>query len=353
MERKEIITNVKKSRRVVSGPDYRDVGAVLLFIFLLPYVISFFFGNAGEELFQEDYSDAEFIVCNTTAAGTEMMPLETYLVSRLPSTIDMGYEPEALKAQTVVLRTELMRVYEENKEENKEAYGGGSIIDTETEMETKTKTETKTETKTGKVYIPVESEIRQTDGETYEKAKEAVDATRGMYLTYNGYPVKAPYFAVSAGATRNGNEVFDSEEYDYLKSVMCERDFTSDSYAQSVRINKKVFYGRLQEVCPGIEAEQGAIQDLFHTSRDRADYVTEIGIGRVSLSGENFRNIFSLNSSCFELEEEKDTVLIKTRGVGHGLGLCQYGANEAAKKGSDFIDILNYFFSGVVIEKTE
>lgn len=47
------------------------------------------------------------------------------------------------------------------------------------------------------------------------------------------------------------------------------------------------------------------------------------------------------------------TIVIKVKGVGHGLGFCQYGANEAAKKGSDYIDILNYFFSEIVIEKTE
>ena len=44
-------------------------------------------------------------------------------------------------------------------------------------------------------------------------------------------------------------------------------------------------------------------------------------------------------------------MILKTKGVGHGLGFCQYGANEAAKRGNDYIDILNYFFSDTVIEK--
>ena len=49
-----------------------------------------------------------------------MMPLETYLVSRLPSTIPMEYEKEALKAQAVVLRTEMMRLYYDNREEGED-----------------------------------------------------------------------------------------------------------------------------------------------------------------------------------------------------------------------------------------
>lgn len=134
MSKKEIIKNVLKSRRVVTRPDYRDLGAILLFILLVPYIVSFFFGNVGAEdtregggqqegsgaqsgVFQDDIKKSEYIVYNKTAAGTERMPLETYLVNCLPSTIDMGYEMETLKAQAVVLRTELM----------KQAEGGGNV----------------------------------------------------------------------------------------------------------------------------------------------------------------------------------------------------------------------------------
>lgn len=79
----------------------------------------------------------------------------------------------------------------------------------------------------------------------YEKSKEAVSSTRGMFLEYGGEIITAPYFAVSAGATRNGNEVLGSEEYVYLKSVMCQRDFTAESYAGSVRMGKYTFWKRL------------------------------------------------------------------------------------------------------------
>lgn len=350
MKKLEIVKNTIRNRRIESKPDYRDVVAVLLFIFLLPYIVSFFFGNAGiegqegegekggegtawikngnegPELFWEDIGKAEFIVCNTTSAGMEMMPLETYLVSRLPSTIDMTYEMEALKAQAIVLRTEMMRLYYDNREEKKE----------------------------GKAYIYVESNIVKTDGATYERCKEAVSSTRGIYMAYEGYPINAPYFAISAGATRNGNEVFGNENYKYLKSVVCERDFTSEDYIQSIRISQESFLKTMQELCPDIVWEEGkALEEVFSLNRDRAGYVLEISSEEGTIAGEVFRRAFSLNSSCFEWQEEGETIIIKAKGVGHGLGFCQYGANEAAKKGSDYIDILNYFYSEIVIEKTE
>lgn len=332
MRKKEIIKNVINNRRVVFKPDYRDVGAILLFILLVPYIISFLFGNVGrwkdleEEgepagaesgLFQEDRKTAEYIVYNKTAAGTEMIPLETYLAGRLPATVNMEYEMEALKAQAVVLRTELM----------KQAEGGGK-------------------------YIYVEGQTAKMGEREYERSMEAVGSTRGMFLEYGGEIITAPYFAVSAGATRNGNEVFCSEDYAYLKSVICERDFTSESYTGGIRMSRYVFWNRLGELMPDMEYEEAlTVEEQLVLDRDRAEYVTEVSLNGKSVSGEVFREAFALNSSCFELEQEGDMVLIKTKGVGHGLGLCQYAANEAAKKGSDYIDILNYFFSDIVIEK--
>lgn len=386
--------NVSKNQRIVSGPDYRDLGAILLFIFLLPYIVSFFFGNAGKEaqaaedgieegiaadyntaagnkLF-EDKGELHIFVCNTTAAGTETMPLETYLVCRLPSTIDMNYEKEALKAQAVVLRTELMRICSSNGSENNGSENNGSENNGSENngsenngsenngSESKSSENEDRENKSRKDvddnnrYIYIRSNIVRADGEIYERAKEAVENTRGMYMTYQRQPIKAPYFALSAGATRNGNEVFNSNDYEYLKSVMCERDFTSDDYNKSIKMRKSAFFERLNEITPGISAQRDkGVDEIISITRDRAGYVAEIGIGDKYISGEAFRNTFELASSCFEISEEMDGICIKTKGVGHGLGFCQYGANEAARKGSDYIDILNYFFSDIVIEKTE
>lgn len=359
MKEKEIIKNVIQNKRIESGPDYRDMGAVLLFIFLLPYIVSFFFGNVGveeetlektaqkeaakaqEEMFEEDLSKAEYIVCNTTAAGTEMIPMETYLVSRLPATVDMTYEAEVLKAQAVVLRTELMRTYYEAAESSQEE-----------------------KAKNEKKYIYVESELPQVSAEAYEKSKEAVSSTKGIYMVYEGIPVLAPYFAVSAGKTRNGNEAFHSEDYPYLKSAACERDFTAKNYMQTVKMSKRAFYERLWELMSEQKAVEnqkeeqlqmwlsGTIEEAVSMQRDTAGYVTDVSLNGAYISGEGVRAAFLLNSSCFQWEEDENTVCIKVKGVGHGLGFCQYGANEAAKKGSDYIDILKYFFTDIVIEKS-
>ena len=53
----------------------------------------------------------------------------------------------------------------------------------------------------------------------------------------------------------------------------------------------------------------------------------------------------------FSLREENGQVLVKSRGAGHGVGLCQWGAIGLAKRGSSYIDILSTYFPGVSISK--
>ncbi len=59
MEKLENVKNLIRNRRSGSGPDYRDAVAVLLFIFLLPYIVSFFFGNAGMEAKEGETADVQ------------------------------------------------------------------------------------------------------------------------------------------------------------------------------------------------------------------------------------------------------------------------------------------------------
>lgn len=69
------------------------------------------------------------------------------------------------------------------------------------------------------------------------------------------------------------------------------------------------------------------------------------------MSGEKFRSLFSLNSSCFTISEEQGLVVLESRGVGHGLGFCQFEANRRAVQGEDFLALLKDFFNGVEIQK--
>ena len=69
------------------------------------------------------------------------------------------------------------------------------------------------------------------------------------------------------------------------------------------------------------------------------------------MSGESFRNLFGLASSCFTLQEEGEKIRLTSKGIGHGLGFCQNEANRRAAEGEDFLALLTDFFKGAEIQK--
>ena len=58
-----------------------------------------------------------------------------------------------------------------------------------------------------------------------------------------------------------------------------------------------------------------------------------------------------MNSACFYISEIDCRVRIVTKGLGHGYGLSIYGANEMAKEGKTYQEILSYYYSGIEITK--
>ena len=63
------------------------------------------------------------------------------------------------------------------------------------------------------------------------------------------------------------------------------------------------------------------------------------------------RAALGLPSACFYFSQLEGRVRITVKGLGHGLGMSQYGANEMAKEGKDYREILNYYYQDIRIEK--
>lgn len=62
---------------------------------------------------------------------------------------------------------------------------------------------------------------------------------------------------------------------------------------------------------------------------------------------------YGLSSADFQIEKENQKITFLVHGKGHGMGMSQFAANEMAKKGDDYTEILNYFFKEATISKFE
>ena len=79
--------------------------------------------------------------------------------------------------------------------------------------------------------------------------------------------------------------------------------------------------------------------------RSPSNYVTEIQVGDLLMSGREFRSTLDLRSSSFTITHDELGFHITTQGYGHGAGLSQYGADFMARQGSSYDEILAHYYA--------
>lgn len=354
------IVQKKTDRSNCKNRPYRDVGTVLLFVFLLPYVISFLWGHIGEEtekVFgrnekEEKQIDKKYEVILEGSWGSRTLSMQEYLIRKLEIVMgdeDISYEPEALKAQAVLLRTQLWTIFLNNSLDlnsetsvtirddismyNAEPYS--KSVDTENTQD------------------KADNISDGTDESLYEKA---VYETDGIFLAYDDKPVKAAFFPLSNGHTRDASQVWENISYPYLVSVECGKDIMSGDYQSQVIASRDEYCKIIEKIYGDGETVKNKLDNEWtdmEFTYDSAGYVIEVKFADASCSGEKFRNEFGLNSASFQAEWNEDEVIFHVKGMGHGFGMSQYGANERAVSGESFEQILKYYFFQTELAKIE
>lgn len=259
-------------------------------LFFIPYIITIIFNGIN------------------TALVSNKFDLEMVMPILVAGQIRENYELETIKAQTIIARSNFCRAI---KEQDNLGVALGNI----------------------KKEVNEETVYRVLKCRKYEKA---VEETAGEILTCENELKQVPYHELSAGQTRDGEEVFHSEEGAYLKSVHSDVDKKSKDFLNSVYINKNILP-----------------RELKIQARDSAGYVTEILADEKVLEGESFRMGMGLTSANFTIQEIGDQIRFLCKGRGHGMGLSQYGGNDMARSGSSGEDILEYYFPEMEIQQID
>jgi len=152
-------------------------------------------------------------------------------------------------------------------------------------------------------------------------AAEAARTTRGLVLRYRNSIVPAMFFAACGGKTfalqdvgmRPGNYPFRSVE-----CPICAR-------------KPKRWQRRIARV----DAEPLLASGLSELAR--ISLVRKLGWNAVP-------------SNAYSVDSDGDTVSLRGRGAGHGVGLCQRGAAGLAAQGMSFTEILRHYFPDTTLE---
>ncbi len=238
----------------------------------------------------------------------------------------METESEAIKAQAVIARTNCLRAMER-----------GEVL-----PEGLTKGEM------------IRMWGQESFSEYYSRLESSVEATKGVAMVYDAEYIRADFYRSSAGYTRNAADFYGNEEYPYLKSTDCRMDLPSEDFLKVVFYTPEKFIEQggdlFSEETRQAAAEKTAAELLSIieiTKREDAGYVTELSVEGNLHSGEEVRLAYDWNSSAFSFQEVDGEIRVMTKGLGHGLGLSLYGANELAKEGFSYKDILKYFYSEI------
>ncbi len=246
------------------------------------------------------------------------LPLEDYVRSVVLSEVAEGWEMEALKAQAVIARTYAL------KHMNKQTNG---------------------------LYNLTSSTLHQMyNGDNFDtRVAYAVKKTEGEVLTYNGELIQAFYHSTSGGKTELPEEVF-GRAYPYLKSV------TSDSSNSPYWIWQRRIEGKKIEKALSIKGLRNIRVSSF-TKTGRVKTVSIIAdTGSQELLATQLRKMLGwkrLPSTWFTLKKQKGVYIFNGRGYGHGVGLCQWGAQKMAKDGKSYGEILSHYYPGTVIRLYE
>ena len=199
-------TREKRTNRTVGKSRQKDFFAVLLFFFLLPYTCSSVVRAGQEKTVETIVPVSGRTVRMQSGSDVRTMTEEAFLIGALAAVIPAEYEPEALKAQTVILRSSCVAGghLEGTVLENgmtgaaQESISQSSVSAVEPRI---------IDSDSGFSYLD-KAQRKRLWGEQAdvleERCREAVRASSGYVLEWQGAAVSPPFFRLSAGRTGAG-----------------------------------------------------------------------------------------------------------------------------------------------------
>ena len=283
---------------------------LLLILFLIPIFISSF--NKATFLFS---NNEKTIIVHLTDLNL-YLDLNDYITGVVASEMPALFNEEALKAQAVAARS-----FATSKIENNFLELTSGISD--------------------QVYSPnfkLKEKWNDDYNKYYNKIYNCVKSTHNEVIKRDNKILRTYYFSMSNGYTENSQTVFNDTTFTSVKSLENENtpNYKFQKTFSSSDLNKLLNISSI---------------DIQNIERNETNHVKSITINNKTYTGIEFRKLLNLRSTDFTIKKQDNNYIITTIGYGHGVGMSQYGANQMAKEGSSYKEILNHYYENTEISE--
>lgn len=265
---------------------------------------------------------------------TEQMTLERYLTGVVRGEMPATFEMEALRAQAAAERS---YVYYQLAAGRKDAHPDADFCTDHTCCSAYL-SETAAREKWGGDFAPWNTRVEQ-----------AVSDTDGQVVLYNGRPILAVFHSSSAGRTAAAGDVW-SGDLPYLVSVDSpEGEETVPNYYSTVTFTAAEAKEKLLAAHPELKLSGTPDRWFGAAAENGSGRVETVSVGGTDIEGTELRRIFGLRSACFTVAADSESVTFRVTGYGHGVGMSQYGANQLAREGKTWQEILEWYYTGATV----
>ena len=310
------------------------------------------------------------------------LPVEQYLESVISSEMSATSSPELLKAHAVISRSWLLYQIKKRAESGERKDNNFfSFVKKEDELLRWYDREDHT-----LFDVCADDHCQRYQGITRASSPavaEAIKATRGQVLVYDNELCDARFSKCCGGQTEEFQYCWENIRKPYLVSVsdpFCHTsdkrilsqvlndydqetpdfyewrvEYTQEELTELVNRKTKLDLGDILDLVPLDRGESGRIWRLQIVGSKRSFIIgKELEIRRALSETHLYSSAFKVKkvqTSNPNSQTSNLKFILKGRGWGHGVGLCQIGAAVMGEKGYDYDDILLYYYRGAEIKQ--
>ena len=252
-----------------------------------------------------------------------LVPLEQYLYSVVPREMPHTWPDAALGAQAIVARTYVLQRSSPARQYD--------LVPSEADQ----------------VYTGIDAE--------HPQSTAAVNATAGQALRFGNGFAQVMYSSCCGGHTESNADAWGGRPIQYLAGVPCSYCTDSPWYAWTKSVPVEQLLSNLEPVASIGPLQSIALEAPDSSGRPRS-WTFQGANGSVAVKSEDVRRALGTRTLPSLLvrkvtlgsdaSQPESGVLIEGAGLGHGVGLCQWGARGMALGGASARSILAFYYPG-------